>query len=32
MIGRLKEKEVLLGALASGYSEFVAVYGALFRV
>ena len=27
MVGRLKEKEVLLGALASGYSEFVAVYG-----
>ena len=27
MIGRLKEKEVLLDAVASGYSEFVAVYG-----
>ncbi len=27
MVGRLKEKDSLLRALASEYSEFVAVYG-----
>ena len=27
MIGREKEKKVLLGAFSSDYSEFVAVYG-----